>query len=281
MVLPGSQVQWSLAAVMLEQLRFTCSNVLTVLDQGLPRNAIHTMQLVADPCSFLSPTETCHLQHLRRVQATIPWSNCVIWFDLCSAWFATQHGLKLRAAIFLASEKFVSDVQCHGWLNGHCQMLTIRGSPSACKNVSCSGLFCAGDPKWVELLLDISDNNDLLTSCSQSMSLMSQSDACWVLQQTRSSCSHTNSNQFMAPWNDRAKQTAPSTDDPINDERVSPTHEVATCFTMCNDCLADVQLWGPMKRGSFDVRFQSVGLRNNSNDLLQMSHSLLFRMKSI
>jgi len=37
-----------------------------------------------------------------------------------------------------------------------------------------------------------------------------------------------------------AKQTSPSTDESINDERASPTHEVATDFTRCNVCLVDV-----------------------------------------
>ena len=38
------------------------------------------------------------------------------------------------------------------------------------------------------------------------------------------------------------KQTTLSTDESINDERVSPTCEVTTDFTRCNVCLADVQL---------------------------------------
>jgi len=37
-----------------------------------------------------------------------------------------------------------------------------------------------------------------------------------------------------------AKLTTPSTDESINDKRVSPTQEVATDFTMFNVCLADV-----------------------------------------
>ena len=48
-----------------------------------------------------------------------------------------------------------------------------------------------------------------------------------------------------------AKQTTPSTDESINDEEVSPTHEVATDLTRCNVCTVDVQLealWGPTKR---------------------------------
>jgi len=36
------------------------------------------------------------------------------------------------------------------------------------------------------------------------------------------------------------KQTTPSADESINDERASPTHEVTTDFTRCNVCLADV-----------------------------------------
>jgi len=36
------------------------------------------------------------------------------------------------------------------------------------------------------------------------------------------------------------KQTTPSTDESINDERASPTHEVTTDFTRCTVCLADV-----------------------------------------
>jgi len=37
-----------------------------------------------------------------------------------------------------------------------------------------------------------------------------------------------------------AKQTTPSADESINDERASPTHEVATDFTRCSVCLVDV-----------------------------------------
>jgi len=37
-----------------------------------------------------------------------------------------------------------------------------------------------------------------------------------------------------------AKQTTPSTDESINDERASPTHEVVTDFARCNICLVDV-----------------------------------------
>jgi len=37
-----------------------------------------------------------------------------------------------------------------------------------------------------------------------------------------------------------AKQTTPSTDESINDERASPTHEVTTDFARCNVCLVDV-----------------------------------------
>mgnify|MGYP000461385916 CR=1 FL=1 len=36
------------------------------------------------------------------------------------------------------------------------------------------------------------------------------------------------------------KQTTPSTDESINDERASPTHEVTTDFTRCNVCLVNV-----------------------------------------
>jgi len=36
------------------------------------------------------------------------------------------------------------------------------------------------------------------------------------------------------------KQTTPSTDESINDERASPTHEVATDFPGCNMCPVDV-----------------------------------------
>jgi len=37
-----------------------------------------------------------------------------------------------------------------------------------------------------------------------------------------------------------AKQTTPNTDESINDERASPTHQVTTHFARCNVCLADV-----------------------------------------
>jgi len=76
-----------------------------------------------------------------------------------------------------------------------------------------------------------------------------------------------------------AKQTTPSTDESMNEERASPTHEVPTDFARCNVCLADVwleALQGPTKRRQFSVLLQCISLRNNSNDLLWISHSLLF-----
>jgi len=47
------------------------------------------------------------------------------------------------------------------------------------------------------------------------------------------------------------KQTTPSTDESINDERANPKHKVTTDFTRCNVCLADVlveALWGQQKK---------------------------------
>jgi len=77
------------------------------------------------------------------------------------------------------------------------------------------------------------------------------------------------------------KQTTPSADESINDERTSPTHEVATDSNGCIVCLTDVQLealWRPTKSRLFSIHFQSTSLQNNSNNLL-ISHSLLFSMK--
>ena len=68
-----------------------------------------------------------------------------------------------------------------------------------------------------------------------------------------------------------AKQATPSTDEIINEERASPTHEVTTDTNRCNVCLADVQLealWGPRKMRLFSIYFQSISLRNRSNNLL-------------
>jgi len=59
-------------------------------------------------------------------------------------------------------------------------------------------------------------------------------------------------------FNRCVKQSTPSADESINDKRVSPTHEVATCFARCNVCLADVQLeslWGQTKKKLFSTKF--------------------------
>jgi len=78
-----------------------------------------------------------------------------------------------------------------------------------------------------------------------------------------------------------AKQTTPSTDESINDERASPTHKVTKAFAGCIVCPDDVwleALWGPTKNESFSICFWSTGPRNNYNNLIWISHSLLFGM---
>jgi len=51
-------------------------------------------------------------------------------------------------------------------------------------------------------------------------------------------------------------------DEPIIDERVNPTHEVAADFAMSNVCLADVQLQPSKEMWLFSVSF----FGNKSND---------------
>jgi len=60
-----------------------------------------------------------------------------------------------------------------------------------------------------------------------------------------------------------AKQTAPSADESINDERASPPCEIATGFDGCNVCTADVwleALWGPTKRNCFLLVSRALAL---------------------
>jgi len=76
------------------------------------------------------------------------------------------------------------------------------------------------------------------------------------------------------------KQATPSADESINGKRANPAQKVNTDFATCNFCLADVAV-GTNKKKLISVCLQSVVLRNNSDNLPEISQSLLFSMKSI
>jgi len=116
--------------------------------------------------------------------------------------------------------------------------------------------------------------------CNQKLRLVCQRENCnsqTIKIQPTTSCSVNFNKEINGACGHRPrfhkheKQTTPITDESINDKMASLTHKVATDFAGCNVCLVDFQqeaLCGPTKRT----------LRNNSNNLMWISHSLLFSM---
>jgi len=76
----------------------------------------------------------------------------------------------------------------------------------------------------------------LRVNCN-SQTIWIQRTTSYQLQQRNRRCLQTQTTP-----NGHVKQTTPSADESINDERASLTHKVATDFSGCNICLAGVQL---------------------------------------